>query len=141
MNRRSITIDFADVPLCHVDIPHEAAMHPDMRTVVNAFRRIRLKHHVLGVLTFVVRHPWGYRDSLVIEMKMKAPDRDRNEVHVIDLSQTIDLPWEEIRRLAVMSDLVEYLGHYLHRVLSDMLIHELDEMLLIDGERRRDPHR
>ena len=89
------------------------------------------RFRVLGVELHVVDHPGSLS---TLHLTLQAPDRDTGRLSRVANQYTMD-----VDALRGMRD-ARYVKECIRDFVIDCVIHEVEESLLIDGERLFDPH-
>lgn len=75
-------------------------------------------------------------DDLSVSMFMDGVPDTYDPSHMIDLSMTFLVPWRDVNAYANM----HVLAHFLFEAVKEFVCHEAGEFVLVDGERRFNPH-
>lgn len=102
------------------------------------FCRMLLRDVRLDTTTLPIERMTFEADSggLSLVTAMLVPDRGKPDVDRISVFMRSRLSWEQLAG----RDLAEYVLGFLRRQVKEMMTHEVDECLFVNGERRFDPH-
>jgi len=123
------------VPTFVVDEGHAASEYLDLLDPCAAkVARVTFDATVFPIfaLSFTAR-----RDGIALEVDMNVPDRDvPGQVEPLNVTRTLLMPWVVLR-----ANGPDYLVRWMRETIANILAHEVDESIALDGIRIFDPHR